>query len=269
MKILFPTDFSPAAENALRYTVKFAEEATAKLDLMNVYHLPFTEASSVPYDQINEMLDKKRDGVQTKLDQLVEKLGIGEIVDNTIPIYGIFLEHEIVDLAEEGNYDLVMMGTKGEHARFEKLLGSVTTRTMMNATCPILAVPEDAVYRDVKQIAYATDFAPTDKHAVDQLTQFAKTLEANLHFVHIEKRKDVLGGDSEINIDQYPQPFTDFTLLKSESVMTGLDQFIQEKQIDILSLFIPRRRLWERLFHSSFTQKMTFHTKIPLLVFRE
>lgn len=269
MKILFPTDFSDTAKHAFKYAIQFAQEVGATIDLLHVYHLPFVNASNVPYQQIDEMLVEKKEGVINALNQLKSDYAPEGIVEQLVPVYGVFLDHEITEWASTNQYDLIMMGTKGERAAFEQLLGSVTTRTMMQAPCPVIAIPEGAPYRAIKQIAYATNFAVSDKQATKQLNAFALKIGAKLHYVHIEKRKNVLGPNTSIRFDYYPTPFTDFTLLKKESVMDGLEEFVQKEQIDLLSLFIPERRLWERLFHSSFTKKMTFHTKIPLLVFRE
>ena len=269
MKVLFPTDFSETANNALQYALQFCQKIGARIDLMHVYHLPFTEASNVSYRQIDEMLDEKQAKALQKLVQLAKEAAAEETINQCIPVYGIFLDHEIVDLATVGEYDLIIMGTKGEHSKFEKLLGSVTTRTMMNAPCPVLAIPEDASFKEITRIAYATNFAMGDQQATQQLLKMVEMLQAQLHYVHIEKRKGVLGNSNQIHIDDYPSPFTDFTLIKNDSILLGLDQFIQSQKIDLLTLFIPERRLWERLFHSSFSQKMTFHTKVPLLVFHE
>ena len=264
MQILFPTDFSDAAKNAFKYAIQFAQETGATIDLMHVYHLPFANASNVSYQQIDEMLVEKKEGVLKNLNQWKTDYAPDGLVNQVLPVYGIFLDHEITDWADSQDYDLIMMGTKGEHAAFEKMLGSVTTRTMMQAPCPVMAIPEGVPYRSIKQIAYATNFALADKKATKQLNDFALELGAKLHYVHIEKRKNVLGTDTSIRFDYYPTPFTDFTLLKNESVTAGLDDFIKREKIDLLTLFIPERRLWERLFHTSFTKKMTFHTNIPL-----
>jgi hypothetical protein len=65
----------------------------------------------------------------------------------------------------------------------------------------------------------------------------------------------------------YPYHFTDFSVINNYSVMEGLDDYMVKRDIDWLALFIPQRRLLERLFHTSFTKRMTFHTTVPLLVF--
>ena len=159
------------------------------------------------------------------------------------------------------------MGTKGERGALEKMMGSVTTDVMMKAACPVLAIPGDAEYRPVGHIAYATDFEPTEEHAVGELMTLAAKLGAQVHFAHVNTGSK--GGVIEqvATEKEYPYQFTDFSVINNPSVLDGLDDYIRQRQIDWLAVNIPRRRLWERLFHSSFTKKMTFHAGIPLLVF--
>ena len=56
-KILFPTDFSDCAAHAFRYVQELASGLGATVDLLHVFHLPIGDASSVPPEYIQEMLD--------------------------------------------------------------------------------------------------------------------------------------------------------------------------------------------------------------------
>ncbi len=47
-KILFPTDFSNASEKAFDFAVSLAHEMDATIDIVNIYHLPFVDATNVP-----------------------------------------------------------------------------------------------------------------------------------------------------------------------------------------------------------------------------
>ncbi|MDX1667420.1 MAG: universal stress protein [Saprospiraceae bacterium] len=266
-KILFPTDFSRAATNAFRYALKLADRIGGRIDLMSVYHLPLTDAGRVPPEYIDEMLKERREDIKKQMEEVC-KGAPEELLGERIPQYGLFIYQEITEVAMEGEYNLIVMGTKGEHNPMEKLVGSVTTQTMMNAPCPVIAVPEDAQFADIERIAYATDFHPEDRKAIEQLMEIAGSLAAKVHFVHVDLR-----GDKEITdrvaLKNYPFEFTEFSVITGPDLMSSLDDYVRRHSVQLLALFIPERRLWERLFHSSFTKRMTFHTKIPLLVFHQ
>lgn len=267
-KILFPTDFSETAANAFEYALQLADRLEGRLDLMTVYHLPINDAGRVPPDSIERMLQEKKAQAMAKIKGFAEGAP-AERIGKVRADYGLFIAQEITDAARREGYDLIIMGTKGQHNPLEKVLGSVTTQTLMNAPCPVFAIPQDAAFTEIEHIAYATDFRPTDEHAVNTLMELAGELAAQVHFIHIDTKAKIGGMEEEIELEEYPFNFTDFTILNKASITDGLDNYMREKHIDLLALFIPRRRLWERLFHTSFTKKMTFHTKLPLLVFRE
>jgi nucleotide-binding universal stress UspA family protein len=121
----------------------------------------------------------------------------------------------------------------------------------------------------VDYIAFATDFLPHEQQAVEQLMRFAKKVKSEVYFVHVETSPSIGSMQDFVTLANYPHKFTEFAVVNSPTVMNGLDGFIREKHIDMLALYIPKRRLWERLFHSSFTKRMAFHSKTPLLVFHE
>ncbi|MBK9015377.1 MAG: universal stress protein [Saprospiraceae bacterium] len=267
-KILFPTDFSEVAANAFRYAIELAKAVEAKIDVVNVYNLPVIDATNLPAGYVEQMLDEKKALVQGKLEAFVAA-ELDAPLDQLIPLYGVFIPEEIRDLVREGAYDLVVMGTRGEHNRMEKTLGSITTFTMMNAGCPVLAIPDDATWQDIDYIAFATDFLPHEQQAVAQLMDFADKVAAEVFFVHVETKPNIGTMQDYVTLSNYPYKFTDFAIVNSPTVMDGIDKFIKEKHIDLLALYIPKRRLWERLFHSSFTKRMAFHSKTPLLVFHE
>jgi nucleotide-binding universal stress UspA family protein len=265
-KILFPTDFSDAARNAFSAALKIGKQMEAEVDVVSVFHLPFTDASSVPPEMIQKMLEESRQTCERNLASFVEGAD-PEVLGKSEALYGVFISTEVTDYAKYNHYDLIVMGTKGERNALEKLMGSVTTQTMMHAPCPVLAIPKEAKPEQFKRIAYATAFEKADNHAVDELLAFSRTIGASLHFIHVETDPDIGGEGEMIEMKDYPVYFSDFTIVNSRNVQEGLDRFIQEKEMDILALFIPKRRLWERLFHQSVTKRMTFHTKVPLLIF--
>ena len=68
--ILFPTDFSEAANNAFVYALKLAEQFDAKITTLHVYELPKVRGTAMPntiqeiYESINiEEFDNYRDSI--------------------------------------------------------------------------------------------------------------------------------------------------------------------------------------------------------------
>jgi len=262
--ILFPTDFSPTAKNAFAYAVELAKLMDASIDLISVYHLPVADASSVEPNQIDRMLHEKKQQISTHMAEFIKGPN-KEFVGKTRIDYGVFISAEITEAAMDGNYDLIIMGMKGVHNRMEKLMGSTTSHTMMHAPCPVLAIPEQADFQGIEHIAYATDFYPDDTKAIHNLMELAESLKTRVHFVHVTQ--DEVEATPQVQLASGSTTFAGYNVVTDDSIENGLNEFIQEKDIDVLALFIPRRRLWERLFHSSFSKRMAMNTRIPLLTF--
>ena len=266
-KILFPTDFSPAAHNAYQYAIAMAAEIGAMIELIHVYNVPFTGTDLyLDLSQQRELRVQKQMQMEERLHHFIDQYNFKNIGDKLV-YPGLFIDQEIVDRSKKG-VDLVIMGTKGERNALDKLMGSVTTRLMMNAGCPVLAIPENATYKGMKEITYATTFSFKDQHFLEKLAEFGSIFGSKVHFLHVSNNPKI-DVEDELYVEGLPSQFIRFSVINSPSVMEGVDNFLKEHPSDALAIYIPKRNLWERLFHSSFSKKMTFHTDTPLFVFHE
>ncbi len=268
-KICVPVDFSEASMKALDYALELAEKLDARVDVIHIYHLSLAEAGRIPPELVEDRLEELREEIKQKLEALRERPK-GARIDRTEPIYGVFVDAEVSDYARDAGCDLIVMGIRGAHSVLEKLVGNTTTMTMMHAPVPVLGVPEHATPRPIKKIAYATEFRPSAKLAVSQLKEIARALGAQLFLVHVCKDRSENPGQLVKEWErEVGQTFDGISIIYQDDVVEGLDEYVKSHGIDILALFIPARRLWERLFHSSVSHRMIYHSTTPLLIFRE
>lgn len=264
-KILFPTDFSPAAHNAFEYAIALAKKTGAKIDLIHVYHVPFTGTDLyLDLSQQRELRIQRQMQREQQLANFCSQYDFDNYGDKLV-YPSLFIDQEIIDRSKK-SCDLIVMGTKGERNAVDKLMGSVTTRLMMNAGCPVLAIPENAKFEDIKEITYATTFSAKDTHFLEELAKLGSVFNARIHFLHVSDDPRH-GVEEEVFIEGLPSRSVKFSVVSNSSLMDGVDEFLASHPSDILALYIPKRNLWERLFHSSFSKKMTFHTNTPLFVF--
>ena len=264
-KILFPTDFSEASLSALDFATQLAKDLDAIIDLIHVFSVPFADASATPPQYIDELVTRKRKEVEEKLGEISEKYS--DVIRRTEAVYGFFTAIEIDEYAGDHNSDVIVMGTRGEHTVIEKYLGSITSEVIVRADRPVIAIPEKAVYKSGGKIAYASDHQPNEKIALDSLKELASRMGSPTQWVHVNPSGSAY-EKSEIPPSSAADPdISAWHIVKASSVMNGLDHDMEEEGISWLALFIPRRRLFERLFHSSFTRKMSMHTHIPMIVF--
>ena len=138
-KILFPTDFSPASEDALRWATALARDSGATLSIVHVEEPPMAYGGGEMYIALD---DEETKG------QLRRMLG------NVVPLdHNVRFEHKllvgdpataIVDAAAQENADLIVMGTHGRTGLSRLLMGSVAEAVVRRAKCPVLTVKHPA-----------------------------------------------------------------------------------------------------------------------------
>ncbi|MFW5753697.1 MAG: universal stress protein UspA, partial [Marinilabiliaceae bacterium] len=67
--------------------------------------------------------------------------------------------------------------------------------------------------------------------------------------------------------EKFPNTQIDFDFIQNEDFWVGMENYVRQKGIDIISLTTHRRNLFARLFNPSVGKKMLFHSTTPLLVF--
>lgn len=140
-KILWATDGSAPADEALPVARKLAEESGGELIVVHCTELtmPGKGGGRLPVyaneDELEAKIDQQvaelsRDGIRTTAQEARTSVGGAA--------------HVIADVARENQADVVVMGTRGHTALAGLLLGSVTQRLLHMAPCPVLAVPPRA-----------------------------------------------------------------------------------------------------------------------------
>jgi universal stress protein A len=137
--ILVPIDFSSSSLCALELACQLADQNGSTLHLFHSYPVfppivaPY--APAVPLDYLNQV----RDAAKAHLHEWREKHcnGVAEVIEHTdctSPSIGI------VELADELDVDLIVMGTRGTTGLKHVLLGSVAERVVRTAHCPVLTL---------------------------------------------------------------------------------------------------------------------------------
>lgn len=270
--ILFPTDFSACADNALIFAKEFSKTLRAKLILYNSFHIPVL--NTVAPIEIEEQLES----IATEdLNKLKEDL-INEIKDLTVEYKvnaGLAAEN-IILMANEIHADLIVMGTKGASGLKEVFMGTNATSVLEKAPCAVLVVPEKINFKGITKIAFATNFNGSDVKTIGSLADLASRYNAELLIVHISEFKQ--SDDYEKELEDWFEnevrtkgniSYSNITVhhLIGGNVDWELEQFIDKNNIDILSLSMRKRTGFLKLFSSSLSKKMAFHSHTPILVF--
>ncbi len=272
-KILVPTDFSPNAHNALMYAVSIAKKERAKIILLHVFSINYI-SSEVPIEYFAEELAVTGNEAAKQLNTLSKEVKkTGKINCETINRQGIAVD-TIVDTIKKKQIDLVVMGTKGASGIKEILMGSNTSKVISKASCPVIAVPEKAVFQGIKKIVYATDYHLSDVVNLKQLAGMAKVFRAKLNVVHIANDQ-YTKREEEKHMDKFAKKVEQkihysnisHKLLHGFDIEKKLQQYLKRESANLLATSTRYRSLIEKLFGSSITKKIAYHTKVPLIAF--
>jgi len=128
--LLVCIDGSENSIKALNYAVKLAEKMGSKITLLNVEERRLYDSSPKAAKDIGEkILSKALDVIGKKKIRVDKRLEFGVPSDS------------IVEFAEKGNYDLIVLGSRGLGTVRRFLLGSVSDDVSHKAKCSVLIVP--------------------------------------------------------------------------------------------------------------------------------
>ena len=139
-RILFATDFTESSEPAFAEALEMAKGNGTELLIAHVYQLPnAAQAMSVASGVYEEWTQNLRDRVEEKLAPLVEKARAEGVNAEALVLSGTPYE-AITEAAALNGADLVIMGTHGRKGVSRFFLGSVASRVISTAPCPVLTV---------------------------------------------------------------------------------------------------------------------------------
>ncbi|MFQ5792337.1 MAG: universal stress protein [Acidobacteriota bacterium] len=139
-KILCPVDFSPSSTKALEYAMSLAQEAEARLILLNVveFFLPpeIVEQESLGLEQHRAHLHRD---AEERLSRSVPKEAREWLDVEELVVAGRSYR-EILKVAEGKEVELIVMGVQGRSTLDLMVFGSTTQHVVREAICPVLTI---------------------------------------------------------------------------------------------------------------------------------
>lgn len=271
--ILFPTDFSPGADNAFNYAIGLSDKLKAKIILFNSFHIPAYSGVPIDEDVEEQLMNIANDQLQNLKDKALlqnRNLDVKNVVN-----YG-FAVDKIISTAEENHADMVIMGTKGASGFKEVFIGSNAASVLEKAPCPVLVIPENAEFKNFEKIAFATNFRDSDFDSITSLTEIAALFNSEIMIVHVSQVAPTEDYESDL-LQWYKDELKKKTNFEYKNIsfhdLVGgnvdyeLEDFIEKNKVDLLALSMRKRNIFSKLFDRSLTKKMAYHSHTPLLAF--
>lgn len=148
-KILIPTDFSPAAWNAVQLGVSLiaasSPDGLAQLTLLHVF--PYSAKFDRRRTHLNNNDLKAIDSIKQQMDEFCEELESNNQIKVNAVILGGGVESEVLKYVEKHPHDLIIMGVNSNGV--DNQPGSHVGNIIEKANAPVLVIPNKLVSQEV------------------------------------------------------------------------------------------------------------------------
>ena len=274
MKIIFPTDFSNAAENGYIYALRLADKLNAQITVIHIYqklemHTWIEE--SVNMKEINEKIALGEFERFKSEINLLKRIASEHHLDHIDINYSLKESSNVVEAvlseARKENFDLIVIGTKGASGLREIFFGSVASKVMEKSPCPVFVIPDTANYRGIEKIGLTLDYKPGERELINLTLGFCRRLQAHLHCLHVDafdpEKNKVKMKDFENAFQSVPD--ISFHIHHNLNIEQGILDFMKVNQMDVIVMRVHHHSLLKELFSYSIARRIAYHTDIPLL----
>ena len=255
--LVVPTDFSPAADNAMLFAGKIATTIQATVSLLHIYQIPVSmndvPVVIIPVEELQEIADKGLDKAKELLQLHYPALSIktesrlGEIND------------ELNAACKESSPFAIVIGKHNASGLERLLFGNTSLSIIKHCKTPVIVVPENIKNYDVKNIGLALDLSGSSIPQ-EKIKHFATKLNAALHIVHVETEKN----SNKDFLSPIPD-ITSATIINDDEFVHGIESFVNEKQIDLIIILPHKHSVIEKIFFKTHTKELMQEITIPLM----
>jgi len=258
--VIIPVDFSETSLNAAKFTAQMLsgkEDAVAIL--YNNYDKESERAASTK--QL-EVLKREMNTIGVANVSIEQELG-GDLIEN------------ICRLAQSSRATLVAMGITGRSALGQIFFGSNTLKLVNENLYPVMIIPPDAKFKEIKNVAFASDFKDVEVTTPSVLiSAVLEMFNPMLHIVNVNSEHYVSLTEEyqhgkQVLKEMFKNYKSEFYFIGMNDFYDAMDNFIRDYKIDLLVTIPKHDSNSGLLFSNSHTKKLVYHSEIPILAAHE
>jgi nucleotide-binding universal stress UspA family protein len=276
-KILWVTDFSDEAQEALLYADVFAKTFKASLAALHVvpdFSPALYDTATVIKGELVRRIDFIKKDARKRLNSMKRAKGIAF----KILVKEGNASKKILEAAEEEKADLIVMGRKGLSAIEKLFIGSVANQIVRSSPIPVLLTKRKSGKPRFKKILVPTDFSEQEERERDFAWKLAKGFGADLTLLHVlelhdyefsprvledlfsavmkklkgRKKREKEGG--KVSEDVF----------RAVNASVGIVDYAETHNFDIIVMSTCGQSKLERFFLGSTTEKVISYSSIPI-----
>ena len=271
---LVPTDFSETSKNAARYAAHIAKQYSGiHIILYNVSDKISAGSDGTPLSDEDHSRMKVMELALESIKNDLLRITQSQI--SCVAEEGSDLIDSIDRFARHKGVDMIIMGITGSTRLEQLFMGSNTLKMVERGTCPVMIVPPYAQFKGIQDIMITSDFKDVDQTMPAQpIQKVLELFKSNLHVVnvdsehYVELTEEYKAERAKIeNLLQGHNP--QFYFIRMYDFIDAVNQFVEDKEIDLI-LTVPKRHSFlSGIFRSSYTKKLAYHSHVPIIAVHE
>jgi hypothetical protein len=258
--MLIPTDFAVKINGIFPYVKNFAQALNAQITALNInddFFKTMTKADEIELQKNIEILfNSSTNDLQPKV---------------KIPIKVKILRGPFQKFMPSKKRDLWVINHSDLAFFVSKLMNLSRFEALPTANCPVLLVPQNAIWSPIERILFANDVESITPAMVRTISDFAEQFDAVVHLVHVAKKKQQDDGFTEkkwADIYHKAAASSPFILhkIRGSNTVQNLKKYVQKHRINLTTFVNKQRHFWQELIHPKMTQNTAFSTGLPTMI---
>ncbi|MGE5108343.1 MAG: universal stress protein [Sphingobacteriales bacterium] len=257
--VIIPVDFSETSLNAARYAANMlAGLAEANVILYNMFSKLEEADTATEYLESLEKEFKNKGVLNT---EIIKEQG-DDLIDS------------LDRLAFQKAASLIVMGITGRSPVAQTLIGSHTLKMAEKNVCPVLIIPPDAKYNNIKNIAFTSDFKEVESIPVLFIKKMLDLFKANLHVINVDSEHYIsLDENYEIAKKKIKDMLSEYTpefyFMRWNNFQEAINQFAEDYNIDLILIIPKHHSLLSRITGGSQTKQLVYQSTVPVLAIHQ
>ena len=269
--IVVPVNFSRDSDNAAHYAADLARVMGAELSLVHVQTPMLISEVPTPEYVLEEMGDANFRLLENLAADLLKRTD-GQIKVSIDLVIGT-VDQKIESFCRNKHTFMVVMGASG-HSLQNTLNGSTTIRALRHLPYPLLVIPENAVYHEVRNIVVACDREDIDYGIptfLSTLREMAQLVGARLELLHVLTARKEIAAETLEEYNSWKEAARtkapELHFIRQSRVEEGIIEYLKNHEADWLMVFPKKHLLLE--FHNSHSRQIVLACPFPVMSIQE
>ncbi len=274
-KILIPIDFSRHSEYALEVAATIAKKNSATLVVL---HMMGLSEAVLTKDESQEMFEAiyYMKLAEKRFNDFLDKDYLkGIVVETTVQNYKEF--HEINNVAQDFEADLIVMGSHGASGLKEVFVGSNTEKVVRTSNIPVLVVKNAMDHFEMNKVVFACDFNMDFIEPFKKAWNFFKNLDAEFQVVFINTPEKFMTTQA---MEEKAFKFMLYSGLENSDIFEnivyycdynleqGIYSFANKFNADLIVIPTHGRRGLAHFFSENVGEALVNHSDLPIMTFK-